>query len=200
MYGYNNQPCMQQHEPPPPPQLQQQQPQMCNYQLQQQQQQLHQLQMSSHSGYQQKPTHLIASPAVNTTNSSGQQPLQTVADTPKAARRGPGRVPGTISSAHALANPAELKDKICEVCSDAASGYHYGVYSCEGCKAFFKRSTQGDTPTYVCPATNTCTIDKQRRKSCQSCRLMKCFNVGMTKTSKDILLLCYCLQFNKEDI
>jgi len=79
--------------------------------------------------------------------------------------------------------PVELKDKICEVCSDAASGYHYGVYSCEGCKAFFKRSTQGDIPMYVCPATNTCTIDKQRRKSCQSCRLMKCFNVGMTKTS-----------------
>ena len=95
------------------------------------------------------------------------------------ARRGPGRLPGSGSQV----NPTELKDKICEVCSDAASGYHYGVYSCEGCKAFFKRSTQGDTPSYVCPATNTCTIDKQRRKSCQSCRLMKCFTVGMTKTT-----------------
>ena len=92
-------------------------------------------------------------------------------------RRGPGRT--STASSH----PVEFKDKICEVCSDAASGYHYGVYSCEGCKAFFKRSTQGDTPSYVCPATNTCTIDKQRRKSCQSCRLMKCFTVGMTKTS-----------------
>lgn len=31
----------------------------------------------------------------------------------------------------------------CAVCSDYASGYHYGVWSCEGCKAFFKRSIQG---------------------------------------------------------
>ncbi|XP_062851800.1 estrogen receptor 2b isoform X2 [Trichomycterus rosablanca] len=31
----------------------------------------------------------------------------------------------------------------CVVCHDYASGYHYGVWSCEGCKAFFKRSIQG---------------------------------------------------------
>lgn len=33
--------------------------------------------------------------------------------------------------------------RYCAVCSDYASGYHYGVWSCEGCKAFFKRSLQG---------------------------------------------------------
>ena len=49
-----------------------------------------------------------------------------------------------------------------------------------GCKAFFKRSIQG-TNEYICPATNTCTIDKHRRKSCQACRLRKCYEVGMTK-------------------
>lgn len=32
----------------------------------------------------------------------------------------------------------------CVVCHDYASGYHYGVWSCEGCKAFFKRSIQGN--------------------------------------------------------
>ncbi|CAM4744992.1 unnamed protein product [Rotaria magnacalcarata] len=68
----------------------------------------------------------------------------------------------------------------CAVCNDIASGYHYGVWSCEGCKAFFKRSIQG-TNEYICPATNTCTIDKHRRKSCQACRLRKCYEVGMTK-------------------
>ncbi|XP_070705842.1 estrogen receptor 2a [Pempheris klunzingeri] len=68
----------------------------------------------------------------------------------------------------------------CAVCLDYASGYHYGVWSCEGCKAFFKRSIQRHND-YICPATNQCTIDKNRRKSCQACRLRKCYEVGMTK-------------------
>ncbi|XP_062323199.1 LOW QUALITY PROTEIN: estrogen receptor [Osmerus eperlanus] len=70
--------------------------------------------------------------------------------------------------------------RYCAVCSDYASGYHYGVWSCEGCKAFFKRSIQGHND-YMCPATNQCTIDRNRRKSCQACRLRKCYEVGMMK-------------------
>nr|BAJ05028.1 estrogen receptor beta [Hynobius tokyoensis] len=78
-------------------------------------------------------------------------------------------------------NPGSKRDThFCAVCSDYASGYHYGVWSCEGCKAFFKRSIQGHND-YICPATNQCTIDKNRRKSCQACRLRKCFEVGMMK-------------------
>lgn len=76
------------------------------------------------------------------------------------------------------ASKAEMH--FCAVCSDFASGYHYGVWSCEGCKAFFKRSIQGHND-YICPATNQCTIDKNRRKSCQACRLRKCYEVGMMK-------------------
>lgn len=79
-----------------------------------------------------------------------------------------------------LAIESAKETRYCAVCNDYASGYHYGVWSCEGCKAFFKRSIQGHND-YMCPATNQCTIDKNRRKSCQACRLRKCYEVGMMK-------------------
>ncbi|CAL1532147.1 unnamed protein product [Lymnaea stagnalis] len=78
---------------------------------------------------------------------------------------------------------SSIQAKLCQVCNDNASGFHYGVWSCEGCKAFFKRSIQGPVD-YICPATNTCTIDKHRRKSCQACRLRRCYEVGMNKGSQ----------------
>nr|AVK43096.1 estrogen receptor 2b [Dicentrarchus labrax] len=87
-------------------------------------------------------------------------------------------VEGMNSSCSSAAGKADMH--FCAVCHDYASGYHYGVWSCEGCKAFFKRSIQGHND-YICPATNQCTIDKNRRKSCQACRLRKCYEVGMMK-------------------
>uniref|UniRef100_A0A8C4R5C4 Uncharacterized protein n=1 Tax=Eptatretus burgeri TaxID=7764 RepID=A0A8C4R5C4_EPTBU len=74
----------------------------------------------------------------------------------------------------------EMTRRLCLVCGDVASGYHYGVASCEACKAFFKRTIQGNIE-YSCPAASDCEITKRRRKSCQACRFMKCLKVGMLK-------------------
>ncbi|XP_044129501.1 steroid hormone receptor ERR2 [Bufo gargarizans] len=70
--------------------------------------------------------------------------------------------------------------RLCLVCGDVASGYHYGVASCEACKAFFKRTIQGSID-YSCPASKRCEITRRRRKSCQACRFAKCLQVGMLK-------------------
>lgn len=70
--------------------------------------------------------------------------------------------------------------RICLVCGDVASGFHYGVASCEACKAFFKRTIQGNIE-YTCPANGECEINKRRRKACQACRFQKCLRQGMLK-------------------
>ncbi|KAK7103500.1 estrogen-related receptor gamma-like isoform X3 [Littorina saxatilis] len=76
-------------------------------------------------------------------------------------------------------SPDGLK-RLCLVCGDVASGYHYGVSSCEACKAFFKRTIQGNIE-YSCPASGECEITKRRRKACQACRFQKCLRVGMLR-------------------
>nr|1LAT_A Chain A, Glucocorticoid Receptor [Rattus norvegicus]1LAT_B Chain B, Glucocorticoid Receptor [Rattus norvegicus] len=66
----------------------------------------------------------------------------------------------------------------CLVCSDEASGCHYGVLTCEGCKAFFKRAVEGQH-NYLCKYEGKCIIDKIRRKNCPACRYRKCLQAGM---------------------
>jgi len=69
---------------------------------------------------------------------------------------------------------------ICMVCADRGSGYHYSVYSCEGCKGFFKRTVQRNL-VYMCKDQQSCEINKVTRNNCQYCRYMKCLLVGMRK-------------------
>ncbi|KAL3868923.1 hypothetical protein ACJMK2_041675 [Sinanodonta woodiana] len=75
----------------------------------------------------------------------------------------------------------------CRVCGDRASGFHYGAYTCEACKAFFRRLLQKKTINLVC----TCSKDEmsefnknevsQSRITCAQCRYKKCIDVGMSK-------------------
>lgn len=68
----------------------------------------------------------------------------------------------------------------CGVCGDKSSGKHYGVFTCEGCKSFFKRSVRRNL-SYSCRSNRECQIDQHHRNQCQYCRLKKCFRVGMRK-------------------
>ncbi|XP_072115043.1 retinoic acid receptor RXR-beta-A isoform X2 [Mobula birostris] len=70
--------------------------------------------------------------------------------------------------------------RVCSICGDRSSGKHYGVYSCEGCKGFFKRTVRKDL-TYTCRDSKECTVDKRQRNRCQYCRYQKCLATGMKR-------------------
>ncbi|XP_022129566.1 ecdysone-induced protein 78C-like isoform X2 [Pieris rapae] len=70
----------------------------------------------------------------------------------------------------------------CKVCGDKASGYHYGVTSCEGCKGFFRRSIQKQIE-YRCLRDGKCLVYRLNRNRCQYCRFKKCIAVGMSRDS-----------------
>ncbi|XP_058840549.1 protein ultraspiracle-like, partial [Topomyia yanbarensis] len=77
-------------------------------------------------------------------------------------------------------HPLSGSKHLCSICGDRASGKHYGVYSCEGCKGFFKRTVRKDL-SYACREDKNCTIDKRQRNRCQYCRYQKCLACGMKR-------------------
>ncbi|XP_075066437.1 peroxisome proliferator-activated receptor alpha [Mixophyes fleayi] len=66
----------------------------------------------------------------------------------------------------------------CRVCGDKASGFHYGVHACEGCKGFFRRTIRLKLAYDRCE--RLCKIQKKNRNKCQYCRFEKCLSVGMS--------------------
>uniref|UniRef100_A0A8C5PTQ3 Nuclear receptor subfamily 1 group D member 2 n=1 Tax=Leptobrachium leishanense TaxID=445787 RepID=A0A8C5PTQ3_9ANUR len=70
---------------------------------------------------------------------------------------------------------------LCKVCGDVASGFHYGVHACEGCKGFFRRSIQQNIQYKKCLKNESCFIMRMNRNRCQQCRFKKCLSVGMSR-------------------
>uniref|UniRef100_A0A0X3PTB5 Nuclear receptor subfamily 1 group D member 2 n=1 Tax=Schistocephalus solidus TaxID=70667 RepID=A0A0X3PTB5_SCHSO len=71
---------------------------------------------------------------------------------------------------------------ICLVCGDTASGVHYGVLSCEGCKGFFRRTLQDKrSQPKKCLRDGLCRITIKSRNNCQPCRLRRCVELGMSR-------------------
>ncbi|KER29891.1 hypothetical protein T265_03584 [Opisthorchis viverrini] len=75
----------------------------------------------------------------------------------------------------------------CPICGDKISGYHYGIFCCESCKGFFKRTVQ-NAKRYAChhPSANSvCEINVSSRKKCPACRFLKCVDKGMRIEATD---------------
>ncbi|XP_043915717.1 nuclear receptor subfamily 1 group I member 2-like isoform X2 [Protopterus annectens] len=72
----------------------------------------------------------------------------------------------------------EEENKSCAVCGDKATGYHFHAMTCEGCKAFFRRTVKMDLQ-FNCPYSQKCIVTKKNRRQCQACRFQKCLKSGM---------------------
>lgn len=74
------------------------------------------------------------------------------------------------------------EERICIVCGEPASGYNFDRLTCESCKAFFRRNAlKPKDKIKACSRGGGCVIEGNQRKHCPSCRLEKCFAVGMKR-------------------
>ncbi|XP_055539186.1 protein ultraspiracle homolog isoform X1 [Wyeomyia smithii] len=114
-------------------------------------------------------------------NINSQNSLNSQAQQQNSGGGGNGGGGGGGSTQHYPPNhPLSGSKHLCSICGDRASGKHYGVYSCEGCKGFFKRTVRKDL-SYACREDKNCTIDKRQRNRCQYCRYQKCLACGMKR-------------------
>eukprot|EP00095_Tigriopus_kingsejongensis_P002824 maker-scaffold80_size398941-snap-gene-2.18 protein:Tk02824 transcript:maker-scaffold80_size398941-snap-gene-2.18-mRNA-1 annotation:"zygotic gap protein knirps" len=75
-----------------------------------------------------------------------------------------------------------LQNQLCRVCQEPAAGYHFGAFTCEGCKSFFGRTCNNQSIIHDCKNNYKCVVDKKNRTACKACRLRKCLLVGMSKS------------------
>ncbi|XP_050506710.1 knirps-related protein-like [Diabrotica virgifera virgifera] len=73
-------------------------------------------------------------------------------------------------------------NQTCKVCGEPAAGFHFGAFTCEGCKSFFGRSYNNLSSISECKNNGECVINKKNRTACKACRLRKCLLVGMSKS------------------
>ncbi|KAM8990607.1 vitamin D3 receptor isoform 2-T2 [Ara ararauna] len=96
----------------------------------------------------------------------------------------PDPAPEPVAASTSLPEPTADWDRnvprICGVCGDKATGFHFNAMTCEGCKGFFRRSMKRKA-MFTCPFNGDCKITKDNRRHCQACRLKRCVDIGMMK-------------------
>ena len=75
-----------------------------------------------------------------------------------------------------------MQNQLCRVCDEPAAGFHFGAFTCEGCKSFFGRTSNNQSVIQECKNNYRCVINKKNRTTCKACRLRKCLMVGMSKS------------------
>ncbi|UJR27408.1 hypothetical protein I4U23_008698 [Adineta vaga] len=70
----------------------------------------------------------------------------------------------------------------CRVCGfEKNTGRNFGVITCSTCKAFFRRNGRTGSALPPCRFGGHCPVNERTRRQCPTCRLTKCFAVGMQK-------------------
>lgn len=70
----------------------------------------------------------------------------------------------------------------CRICGESASGFHYGVNSCEACKGFYRRTLKSHRPHKCRGGKGQCIIKGGNpRKLCGFCRYKRCLSLGMSQ-------------------
>ncbi|MPC16648.1 Retinoic acid receptor RXR [Portunus trituberculatus] len=127
----------------------------------------------------------LLSPAPSFSNANGGPASPSISTSPFTIGSSNTTGLSTSPTQYPPSHPLSGSKHLCSICGDRASGKHYGVYSCEGCKGFFKRTVRKDL-TYACREERSCTIDKRQRNRCQYCRYQKCLSMGMKREAVQV--------------
>ncbi|CAL2046199.1 unnamed protein product [Caenorhabditis brenneri] len=76
----------------------------------------------------------------------------------------------------------------CAICLRPATGHHYGIASCKGCKTFFRRTCVSEEEA-ECDLRNKCfdsTGKTPLNLRCKACRFKKCIEKGMNISALEL--------------